>query len=156
MDKHTIPRLPNDNHVNNQRGYITLVAVLIISAIAISTTVSLALLGSDHALMSNGFGKQANTRALADACAEVALQSLGLDPTYTTSETTQIDFGVDGDYCQYTVQEQIADTGDTQRVIESIGHSNQSFSRARVTIFVGPVETYPSPVLASWTPVADF
>ncbi len=133
---------------------MTLISVLIVSSIAVSTAVTLALIGSDHAAVANLFGKITQARSMADACAEVALQDIALDPTFTTDQQSMNFPNING-RCFYTVLS-ISDNGIEKREIQAIGKVATSYAKADILVAVGPTETYPTPVLESWTPVAHF
>ncbi len=147
-----MPRLPNDN----PRGYMTLLSVLMISAIAVSAAVSVALLGSDRAALSYNLGVMAQARGFADACSEIALQAIATDPNYADSFSN--DFEVDDEYvgqCTYTVLAGTGDGGQEQRIIQATG-VNFSSARNLIIVAVSPVETYPIPKIISWERVAAF
>jgi hypothetical protein len=135
---------------------MTLVSVIIISTMAVSTAVSMALLGSATAVISNTYGRIAQSRALADTCAEVALEYLALDPAYTTDERG-LDFpDVNNGWCVYTVEAATGSGGEEQRVIKSTASVYDTYARYLITVTVGPIESYPVPTVASWIPVAAF
>ncbi len=74
-------------------GYVFLVTVLMIGAIASTTLLSLLLLG--WAAEQNGVLVERSMRSFeqVQVCAERTLRSLRLDPTYAGDETFKLDYG---------------------------------------------------------------
>ncbi len=136
---------------------MTLVSVLIVSAVAVSTAVSLVLLGSEAAAVSNLYGSMAQSRSLGDSCAEVALENIALDPSYTTDEVV-IDFPDDNStwWCSYIVESKTGENAEEQRIIKTTGVAQEVYARNHITVTVGPIETYPVPIVVSWQHVATF
>lgn len=73
--KHSMPVLLYDNH-NMKQGFITLISVLIVGAVGIAVAVSLILLGLSSSRTSFAIEQSNQAKALANACAEEALQQI--------------------------------------------------------------------------------
>lgn len=94
-----------------EQGYIALLSILIIGAVALAIALNLLLTGSD-ASRSTLYGQQsAQARSLAVACAEEALQLMHDTTTFTGTNTLNIGQGS----CSYTV----ANTGGSSRTIDT-------------------------------------
>jgi hypothetical protein len=126
-------------------GYIFLVSVLAIGAIATATVVSLLLLG--WAAEQNGYlvmqSRQANENAR--TCAERALRSLRSDVTYGGEQTFQLTRG------SCTI-DPIGGTGNENRTICVLGIDVNTDARMEVLVS----KLYPSVVISSWQNVSDF
>ena len=84
---------------NHNGGYVTLVTVLALAAIAASLSTAMLLFGTDSTLTSRTVFESASARTLATACAEMALQAIWDDGTYTGTDTISLGTGS----CTYTV-----------------------------------------------------
>lgn len=95
---------PNDN------GYIALMAVIVLSAVALAGSVGMLTTGTDNqrAIYANQLASQA--RQHATACAEEALQIINENRTFLGSGS----YNSGGRTCTYTV----ADGGSSTRVID--------------------------------------
>lgn len=128
-----------------QNGFVVLISVLIVAAIGTTLAVALLLLGVGALRTSFTLGLSAQARALADGCAERALQSLRLDISYSGSESFMLGNGV----CTILP---VGGSGNAGRVIQAIGQSANVVRKVEVVI--GQVR--PKVVIASWDEVADF
>lgn len=126
-------------------GYVFLVSVLVIGAIAGTTTLSLLLLG--WAAEQNGFLAVQSHQALENAhtCAERALLSLRKDPTYGGDETFTLARG------SCTV-EPIGGSGNEDRTLCVEGSDGDTDQRMELNI----KHLFPSVSIASWQDVSDF
>ncbi len=84
----------NKNKFNNRKnGYVTLISMLVIGAVGLSVVVSLVLLGIDSSRSSLSLEQGNKAKALANACAEVALERIWKLDIYTGSENLTIGQG---------------------------------------------------------------
>lgn len=84
-------------HLN--KGYITLMSVIIVSAMATSIALSLIILGLDSSRSSFALIQSNQAKGLANACAEVALNQIRNSTPYTGGETINLTEGS----CSYLV-----------------------------------------------------
>lgn len=126
-------------------GYIFLVSVLVIGAIAAATVVSLLLLG--WAAEQNGFLEVKSHQALENAhtCAERTLRSLRLDPTYGGEETFTLTRGT-------CTVDPIGGSGNRNRTICVQGNQNNVVARMEIAV----AQLFPSVTITSWQQVAAF
>lgn len=119
-------------------------AVIIFSAVALTTVLSLSLAVLSYSRISASFSASFKAKALAEACLEQALMEVRRDTNY--SGTTV--FSLDGNSCTYMV---INTGGDTREV-----RAEASFGGATRKIKAGVSDLYPKILLSSWEEVADF
>ena len=127
-------------------GYIFLVSVLVIGAIAISTAVTLVLLGL--AASQSGFSISQSAQAYENArsCIEMALRSLRADVSYGGNETVALSGGIT---CRL---EPIGGSGNDNRTICAEGTTAGLTRRLQVRV----AHIYPSVQIADWEEIADF
>lgn len=77
----------------HRNGYVFLVSVLMISAIVISITISLLLLGLSAEMTGSAVEQSAQAMEIAQSCAERAILSLQQDINYAGNETLAIHEG---------------------------------------------------------------
>ena len=124
-------------------GYIVLISILILGAVSTSIVISVLLLGLGSSKTSFALEQSYQAKALADACAEEALQQIQQSTGFSGSDT--LTFGKGS--CDYTVEQQgqnrsISTTGTVQNIIR------------KVSIQVDTV--VPSLTIGSWQDIADF
>lgn len=127
-----------------QAGFITLLTVLIVSAVGVAIGTSLLLVGiaSGRSSLSAQQSKQA--AALADACAEEALQQLAFSSGYTGP--TSLSFGAGS--CTATIT---VGSGDV-RTIDATGTVVTVVRKVKVVTS----QLTPRIVVSSWQEVASF
>jgi|CXWL01.1.fsa_nt_gi hypothetical protein len=132
-------------HLRSRPGYIFLVTVLMIGAIASTTLLSLLLLG--WAAEQNGYLQVQSQQAFeyAETCAERAIRSVRLDPTYVGDET--FTFGASN--CTIHL---IGGTGNIDRSICVESLSGRVVRRMEIDI----ARLFPSVVVRSWQEVTAF
>ena len=116
--------MPTEN-LKNQNGYIAIVTALILSALIIAITASISLsafVGRKTVLNSS---LKEESRALADACINVALLKLALDINYAGGETVTV--GQDCDIISVT-------TNDNQKTITVRSVVENIYTNIRRTI----------------------
>lgn len=128
-----------------QAGYLTLVSVLVVGAVGVSVVVSVLLLSVGATQSSITVIQADQATALADACAERALQSLRENPAYGSGDTYTLGNGS----CEIVA---IQGSGTTNRTLQTTGTVSTITKRVEVEI-----ATIASPMeITSWQEVADF
>jgi hypothetical protein len=132
-------------NTSSHPGYIFLVSVLMIGVIASTTLLSLLLLG--WAAEQNGqLGVQSEQAfEYMETCAERALRSLRLDPTYQGD--TQYSFNMDSCYIH-----SIGGSGNLDRTLCVQGVSGNITRRMEIRIS----RLFPVVVIKSWQEVSSF
>lgn len=129
--------------MRHSKGYIALIAVLIIGAAALSIALSLLTLGTDSQRESLVEQQSTQARSLATACAEEALQYIH-DNTSDTSQNGSIN-NLGAGSCTYTI------TGaSTSRDIVAVGTVGNVVRRVNVEATVGAT----SITIDSWREIA--
>jgi len=126
------------------RGYITLMSVLIISAVGLAIAIFLILFGLGSSRSSFAIEQSNQAKALANACAEEALQQIRGLTSYIGSGNLTLGRGV----CGYTVTSQ----GSQNRTITASGTVGTIIRK--VNIIINDIE--PKIQVVSWQEVADF
>lgn len=98
---------------SHNRGYITLLSVLIMGAVGIAMTVSLLVLGLGSSRTSFAWEQSNQAKGLANGCAEEALQQIRSSTSFTGSGTLTFGQGT----CSYTV----TNGGGSNRTITASG-----------------------------------
>jgi hypothetical protein len=129
---------------HNNSGYITLLSVLVVGAISLAITTSLLLLGVGSSRTSFAKEQSEQTKALANACAEEALQQIRDSTTFTGSGSLSLGHGS----CGYTVTSQ----GGQNRTITSTGTVGTLTRKAKIII----TQINPNISISSWQEIADF
>lgn len=107
-------------------GYVTLLSVLILGAVAVLISTSVILLGLGSSRTSLSLTNSAQAKALANACAEEALQQIHDNKYY--EGTGNLSLG-DGD-CEYSV----ISLGVQNREINSTGNVSNVTRKVKITI----------------------
>lgn len=123
---------------NNQRGYITLLSVLIFGAIGIAITISLLLLGMGSSRTSFAYEQSHQAKALANACAEEAMQQIRDSTPFTGSGTLNLGKGS----CTYTVTSQ----GGQNRAVAASGTVGTIIRKVKIILSA----INPQIVVTSW------
>ena len=126
------------------RGYITLISVLVVGAIGLAASLSLILLGTDSSRTSFAGEQSSQAKALADACAEEALREISESSSYTGNDSISLGQGT----CAYDVTSQ----GGGNRTIEASGTVGSVVRKVEVLIDA----VSPQINISSWQEVADF
>ena len=129
---------------NNQDGYIVIYSVVIISAIVLTiifsvSWISLSSIKSSHVLINS---KQ--SKAMANACAETALQNIRNDINYSGSDNLTIN----GNSCSYEVFNQ----GGKDRIIQA--ESSVSDNISKIKILIDKIN--PQINILSWQEISNF
>jgi len=123
----------------NQRGYIALLAILIVGAATTAIALALLTTGIDSQRSAIVFKGAVQARQLANACAEEALQVLHDNTSSTVSGNLTLSTGS----CTYV----IANTGTSTRSITATGTSNSVVRKLSVGVTIGAS----SISVASWS-----
>lgn len=135
----------SDNNMRKtEKGFVTLLFVLVVFAVGISVSSSLLLMGVASSRNSFALNQSNQAKALADACAERGLETVRDDNSYTG--TINLDLGQGS--CSYT----ISNTGGSNRTIIAMGTVSTIVRKVRVIIN----QIAPQINVSSWQEVADF
>ena len=135
---------PGKWYAGRQKGYITLLSVLVVGAVGVAVTTSLILLGLGSSRTSFALEQSNQTKSLANACAEEALQQIRDSTQFTGSGSLTIGQGT----CSYTVASQ----GGQNRTIDVSGTVGSIVRKAKVIIS----KITPLFAITSWQEVSDF
>lgn len=125
-------------------GFVALVSVIIIGAIAVAVVVSLLLFGISSVQSGEAVEQSARARYMADACAEYALEQLREDPSYAGEENLEIGSGS----CEILPTETLSDG---VVVIKSMGSDGDAVRKVRVVTN----HLRPSVSVSIWEEVAE-
>ncbi|HYV33832.1 MAG TPA: hypothetical protein VE973_03210 [Candidatus Limnocylindria bacterium] len=140
--------LKNNSKKNNQQGYIVLMALIIISAVALATVLLTINRGATISSSGQAAEQSAQARALANACAEYALQELKDDQNYPGNTTVPLEMGscsllpITQSGTTFTIQAQGIVSSMVRKVLVTAEIINQA---GQVTV-----------TLDSWQEVSDF
>jgi len=132
------------NILKQRNGYITLISVMVVSAVGLSIAVSLILLGIGAGKNSQSQEYMVQARGLSNACAELALLQVRNSNAYIG--TTNVTLGA-GE-CSYTV----SSSGGANREIQSTGTVKGVVRKVKVLIN----QLTPTLNVSSWQEVVDF
>lgn len=132
-------KIPNSNN-----GYIALITVLVTGAVGVAISASLLLLGLGSSRTSFALEQSNQTKALANACSEEALQQIRDSTPFTGTGSLTMGQGT----CTYTVTSQ----GGQNRTITATGTVDTIVRKVKVIID----KINPSINVTSWQEVADF
>lgn len=125
------------------KGFSTLFVVIVLGSVALGLILYLSTSSLWSIRSSIGSATSNQTRALIDACAEVALETMRENTSYTGSDSVTLE----GNMCSYTV---ISNGGDV-RTITVMGTIGNITRKLRIT------STAFNPILiSSWQEVGDF
>ena len=128
-----------------EQGIVIMLGILILGAVGIAISVASILSGINQSLTSGVEIESAQARALANACAEVALNKLRLQPSYAGNET----IAIDNDVCQIRP---VLNSGTSTPTIQTQATKRSSTKRVQIIISA----RNPRIQLGSWTEVADY
>jgi hypothetical protein len=113
----------------SQRGYIALLAVLIVGAAATAIALALLTVGTDSQRVTLVEQQSIQARQLASGCAEEALQRMHDNTAYASTGSLTLGAGS----CTYTV----TNTGGTTRTISATGTVNSVIRKVTVYATIG-------------------
>lgn len=120
-----LKRLPF-SEISQRNGFITLISVLVVGAVGIAIALSLLLLGVGNSRTSFAVEQSNQAKALANSCAEEALQQIRDSTSYTGSGSLTLGQGT----CNYTVTSQ----GGQSRTITVTGTVGTIFRKVKIII----------------------
>lgn len=126
-----------------KNGFITLLSVLVVGAVGVAITLSLLLLGVGNSRTGFAIEQSNQAKALANACAEEALQQIRDSTPFTGSGSLTLGQGT----CAYTVTSQ----GGQNRTITASGTVGTIVRKAKIIIN----KINPTITLTSWQEVSD-
>lgn len=129
---------------DRQKGYIALITVLVTGAVGVAIAVSLLLLGLGSSRTSFALEQSNQAKALANACAEEALQQIRDSTSFTGTGNLSLGQGT----CSYTV----TNDGGENRTVTASGTVGTVVRKVKIIINA----INPAIILASWQEVADF
>lgn len=127
----------------SDKGFVTLMSVLIASALGTAISISVIMLGLGSSRSSFAAEQSYQAKALADACAEEALQQIRSSNSFAGNGN--LTFGQGS--CSYTV----VNNGGQNRTITSTG--TVSTTVRKVSISINKIT--PKIIIASWQEVAS-
>ncbi len=137
---------------HGERGYVTLLAALIVIVVGISLTASLLLSGGGGSLRASALEQTIEARAYADSCAENGLYDIRANLLFSGSGELSLPNGS----CSYEVTLE----NETSSLIESTGYAESAVRRVRVgvstNILVTESGTSTQITNIDWEEVADF
>lgn len=138
-------KLPLTNYqLQTNKGFITLISVLVVGAVGVAITLSVILLGLGSSRGSLALEQSNQAKGLANACTEEALQQIKDSMPFTGTGNITLGQGS----CSYTVTSQ----GGQNRTITASGAVG-ALTR-KVKVIINGIS--PAIQVASWQEVADF
>lgn len=136
---------------NKNKGFVTLLATLIVSAFGIALASSLLYQSGNSAISTAVLERSFEARAYTDACAEQALFNIEQSELYTGSGTLEFEQGS----CEFEVS---ADEGES--IVESSGFADTAVRKVRVIatteLVVSELSTTTLITGVEWSEPADF
>lgn len=129
--------------LRRNKGYITLISVIIFGVLGLAVAVSLLLLGLGASKSSLAIEQSAQAKGAADACAEAGLQAIRSDSNYSGSANLTLGAAS----CAFTVTK----GADENRIVSASGASGTIIRKVKVTLD----KISPQLNLTSWQEVAD-
>jgi hypothetical protein len=119
------PQLSN----NEKKGAITIVTVLLLAGILSIVSIQVLLLGNDVLFADKTLQDSIRAKSASIACAEIALNNLKIDNSYTGNETIVLTDS------ECTIGS-ISGTGNTDRILRTSGTSNNVSRKIEIDIAV--------------------
>lgn len=126
----------------NTPGFIALVSVLVVGAIAVMVAVTFLTLGIGSSQSSFSLEQSNQAKALANACAEEALQQIRSSTPYTGTANMALGQGT----CTYTV----TSLGGQDRSISASGSVGQVIRKVQININ----KINPKIIISSWQEIS--
>jgi hypothetical protein len=127
----------------DQKGYVAILAVLIIGAASLAISLALLTAGADSQRGTLITQQSAQARSLATSCVEEALQQMHDNTAFTGTNSLSLGQGS----CSYTV----TNTGSTGRTVDASGTVSNVVRKAKVYVTI----TSSSISITSWQEVGD-
>lgn len=116
-----------------QKGFITLISVLVVGAVGVAITLSLIQLGLGSSRTSFAVEQSNQAKALTNSCAEEALQQIRDSVSFTGSGNLAIGQGT----CVYTV----ANQGGSNRAISASGTVDSIIRKVSIILTVNAINS---------------
>jgi hypothetical protein len=139
-----LKKSPSDWSHRRQKGYVALISVLMVGIIGVAITLSLVLLGMGSLRTSFAIEQSNQAKALANACAEEALQQIRDSESFISSGNLTLGQGT----CVYAITSQ----GAQNRTITSAGTVGTIIRKNKIIIN----QISPSIILNLWQEVSSF
>jgi len=136
--------IKESNIICYNKGYATLITLLVVAAVGVTIAISLTLLGIGASKSSFAIEQSNQSKALSNACLESALQEIRNSTPFAGSATINLGQGT----CTYTV----TNTGGTNRNIIASSTVGRVVRKVEVNID----QINPDINIISWQEVADF
>lgn len=117
------------NRSHHQTGYVALLAVLVMGAVATATAMALLLTGTDSLRQVQATQHSIQSRTIAHACAEEALQVIHDNTTFTGNGNLSFSVGS----CTYTV----TNTGGNNRSIAVTSTMFEITRKLQISVTIG-------------------
>lgn len=121
----------------NKRGFVTLLFVLIVGAVALTVSTSIILLGLGFSQSSFVLNQSGQAKALVDACGERGLEMVRENPNYTGTTNFSLGQGT----CSYTVS-----GTDPNKIVSASGTVGNVLRKIQITTN----QTRPQINVVSW------
>jgi len=118
------------NRHNSNNGFIALISILIISAVLLATTLSLAQFGIANRYFILDLELKTVSKKLAEGCVEMARIQTYTDPSYTVLSTSPTLVPLAGKTC--TIR--LVSRSGNNATIETVGISGSAVTNLRVTL----------------------
>lgn len=135
-------RQPASATKKRKNGYVLLITVLAISAVGISSVISVVLLGVAFSKTSLALKQSNAARGLADACLETALEKIRDNNNFSGTGNVTMTYGS----CAYSVP-----AGAVPKTVTANGTSGTAVRKVSAAISA----LKPAMTLSSWQEVAD-
>ncbi|MBI4272838.1 hypothetical protein HY621_03225 [Candidatus Uhrbacteria bacterium] len=133
-----------DNHNSPVQGFILLLSVLLIGVVGLAIVTSILLLGTNSSRTSFTLEQSNHAKAIANACAEEAMEQIRDSTSFTGSGNLSFSRGT----CSYTVTSQ----GGQNRTVTA--SSTVSTIIRKVKVIISSIT--PTITVTSWQEVTDF
>jgi len=130
--------------LTQENGFITLLSIVVVSGVGLAVILAISLAGVNSIKTSGDLVKSNQAKALANACAETALQEIRDSAGFLGSGNLSLG---DND-CSYVV----SNTGGENRRVESIGTAGDIVRKVKVLVDA----INPQINITSWQEVGDF
>lgn len=128
--------------MNMNRGYAMLLSVLVLASVGTAVSTTLLLIGISSAQTFSTIEESHKAKALANTCAEMALQVIATTPSFVGSNSMVLGQGS----CNYIVSA----TSGTEDQINATGIVGDTRRKVKVRL------SMPERIILSWEEVSDF
>jgi hypothetical protein len=128
----------------NNKGYVALISVIIVSGVGLAIALSILQLGAGSQRNGKVIEQSSQAKGLANACAEAALQKILDSPPFTGSQGLTLGQGS----CSYAV----LNNGGENRTINASGTVGTIVRKVKISL----TQIIPQLNISSWQEAADF